>query len=46
MPHANDTILPKNIIESIRYTKYDNEKNGAYRANAFPITKKAVNSGD
>lgn len=37
MPTHNDILLPDNIVESIRYTKYDNEKNGAYRANKFPI---------
>lgn len=33
----NPLELPRDIIESIRYTKYDNQKNGAYRANNFPV---------
>ncbi len=37
MPVSNDPELPKNIREAIRYTKYDNERNGAYRANNFPV---------
>lgn len=40
MPSSNDTELPADICESIRYTKYDNLKNGAYRANKFPAGKK------
>lgn len=34
-PATNETVIPKNIRESIRYTKYDNERNGAYRASAL-----------
>lgn len=34
-PKSNETTIPKDIEESIRYTKYDNAKNGAYRANVF-----------
>ncbi len=37
MPERNAPELPKDIQEAIRYTKYDNERNGAYRANNFPI---------
>lgn len=40
LPHSNEIELPKNIAENIRYTKYDNKKNGAYRANNFPVIKK------
>ena len=36
-PTTNETILPSDILENIRYTKYDHQKNGAYRANNFPI---------
>ena len=31
-PESNPMELPSNIKENIRYTKYDNSKNGAYRA--------------
>ena len=31
-PESNPLELPSNIKENIRYTKYDNSKNGAYRA--------------
>ena len=34
LPKDNETVLPKDIRESIRYTIYDNERNGQYRANA------------
>lgn len=37
LPNKNDTEIPQDIQEAIRYTKYDNEKNGSYRANKFPI---------
>lgn len=37
MPANNEPELPKDIKEAIRYTKYDHEKNGAYRANKFPV---------
>lgn len=32
-PSTSDCIISPKIIESIRYTKYDYEKNGLYRAN-------------
>lgn len=35
----NCIISPK-IVESIRYTKYDHQKNGAYRVNRIEETKK------
>ena len=36
-PLTNDIALPKDIQESIRYTKYDNEKNGDFRARSQRI---------
>ena len=36
MPKSNKPELPSDIKECIRYTKYDYEKNCAYRANKFP----------
>ena len=33
-PRANDLDISDEIERSIRYTKYDNMKNGAYRARA------------
>ena len=38
-PTSNEINLPQNIAENIRYTKYDGEKNGAYRANNFPVAR-------
>lgn len=37
MSESNDPELPDDIQKAIRYTKYDNERNGAYRANYYPI---------
>ncbi|MBP5227278.1 MAG: DNA cytosine methyltransferase [Kiritimatiellae bacterium] len=34
-PRSNPMELPSDIQENIRYTKYDNLKNGRYRANAI-----------
>ncbi len=31
-PNKNEMELPQSIVDSIKYTKRDNEKNGAYRA--------------
>ena len=33
-PTENATVLPKDITEAIRYTIYDNERNGQFRVNA------------
>lgn len=34
---TNEIMLPPDIEANIRYTIYDNIKNGAYRANKFPV---------
>lgn len=36
-PTSNEIEIPKNIKKNIRYTKYDNAKNGSYRVNNFPV---------
>ena len=37
LPDKNDTVLPKDIQEAIRYTIYDNSRNGSFRANALQL---------
>lgn len=37
---SNATILPESIVENIRYTRRDSERNGAYRANRSMPTRK------
>lgn len=37
---ATDSFISKKIMKSIRYTKYDNEKNGAFRVNRLAGLRK------
>lgn len=41
-PLENEIILPKDILENIRNTKYDSSKNGAYRVNAQANARKGI----